>query len=113
MEDYVNRISRTLAVEMEYWLGVHERQHRFHPEVELHENLIALKSLALPRPPPRPAHPQHRLRLPYKFFNVELPHRANKADPVSKEAGSITGERVIDRVGHICMVALCILSVFI
>jgi hypothetical protein len=98
---------------MEYRLGVHERQQRFHPEVELHENLVALKNLVLPRPPPMPAYPQHRLRLQHEFFNVELPLHVKEADPVSMEAGSVAEERVVDRIGYICMVALCILFIFI
>ena len=42
--------SHTVADDVEYRLGINEWQARFHPETQVHPNLVILQNLALPPP---------------------------------------------------------------
>lgn len=50
MQYYFNRITHTVADDVEYRLGINEWQARFHPETQVHPNLVILQNLALPPP---------------------------------------------------------------
>ena len=46
IQDYVNRIAPEIAEEMEFRLGVSERQDRYHIDIPLHPNMQILEDLA-------------------------------------------------------------------
>jgi hypothetical protein len=52
-------------------------------------------------------------RFPHEIYGVQLPSRTRTEEPATDEPGNVAEELVVDRIGYICMVALCILSVFI
>jgi hypothetical protein len=48
VQDYVNRIAPEIADEMEFRLGISERQDRYHVNVGLHSNMQILQDMAAP-----------------------------------------------------------------
>jgi hypothetical protein len=49
VQDYINRVAPEIADEMEFRLGINERQDRYHSDIPLHPNLQTLVDLAPPR----------------------------------------------------------------
>src|ERR1700734_2897178 len=49
VQDYINRIAPEIADEMEFRLGISERQERYHVNVGLHPNMQMLQDMAAPR----------------------------------------------------------------
>jgi hypothetical protein len=49
VQDYINRIAPEIADEMEFRLGISERQERYHVNVGLHPNMQILQDMAAPR----------------------------------------------------------------
>ena len=49
VQDYINRIAPELAEEMEFRLGINERQDQYHIDIHLHPNMQILQDLAAPR----------------------------------------------------------------
>jgi hypothetical protein len=57
--------------------------------------------------------PQHFFRLPHEIYNVPLRQQADVDEDGSAESEDRVRELTADTVGHLCMVALCILFVLI
>jgi hypothetical protein len=49
VQDYINRIAPEIADEMEFSLGISERQERYHVNIDLHPNMQILQDMAAPR----------------------------------------------------------------
>ena len=49
VQDYINRIAPELAEEMEFRLGINERQDQYYIDIPLHPNMQILQDLAAPR----------------------------------------------------------------
>ena len=57
--------------------------------------------------------PRHLFRLPHEIYNVPLRQQADADEDGSAESEDSVRELTADTVGHLCMVALCILFVLI
>ena len=57
--------------------------------------------------------PRHQFRLPHEIYNRPLPQRQDPNVDGSAESEDRVLELTVDTIGHLCMVALCIVLVFI
>ena len=48
VQDYINRIAPEVAEEMEFRLGISERQRQYHINIRLHPNMQILQDMAAP-----------------------------------------------------------------
>jgi hypothetical protein len=87
VQDYINRIAPELAEEMEFRLGINERQDQYHIDIPLHPNMQILQDLAAPR---QSEHVRIAQALRYAVPSPTTEDDEFRTDPESTETWEVT-----------------------
>ena len=87
VQDYINRIAPEVAEEMEFRLGISERQRQYHINIRLHPNMQILQDMAAPSQ-------SEQLRIAqasrYAVPSDAANHEEFRTDPESTETWEVT-----------------------